>query len=172
MEDFVWVGMPDSGAWNSGTMVIPLVVDTLHRDVRGGYKNHDVHAQLLVDLPRQIVCIDGKLVSDAKWVRAPDPRNQLLLEMFLTQTAFALPYALLARAVSPNHVAHSYDGKRGEKCTLCVEGSCYFASTDFKIFATEKGDVHEHGWVRVTLMVDDLYDPTARAVVVFEPLSL
>ena len=171
MEDFVWVGMPDNnGTWNAGTMVVPLAVETLHRDVRSGYVTSDVHEQLLVDLPRQIVCIDGKLVSEAQTVRAPDPRNQSLLEMFLTQTAFALPYTLLVRAVAPKHVAHAHGG---EKYTICVEGSCYFASTDFKIFATEKGGiVHEHGWVRATLMVDDLYDPTAQGVVVFEPLCV
>jgi hypothetical protein len=165
-DPFVWIGLPENGAWQQGTFLVPVKVQTLYDDVRKGYTYSDPHHQLTVDFPRLIVCIDGKLVKSVDDIRAPTSAQQEILEMFMSQTSFALPYELLSRAAAPGYVIHDRDF--GEKYTICMQGSCFFASVDFKMMNVH---LEPQGWVRATLMIEDLYDPSADGMVLYEPLG-
>jgi len=174
VSGFTWVGLADAktGLASPGQpsrMVVPVSVAALHAEVAKGFVNTKPSDQLKVDLPRQNVTIDGNTVTQLSEVTAKGqwPWNKRILEMFLTQAAFALPFWMLKEAVSPKHVSQAPG-----KYAASVQGSSLVASKDFKSFCIDpvSGDPHGFQQLRVTLTVSDLYDPNSLASIEVETI--
>lgn len=175
MHRRVWVGDPPEGLLardpDVSTVVVRIPKGVLRADLAAAFPDstRGVRAQLDVDLPRQTVRVDGRLIRSTRALEAATPPHKWWWwgaprrwdPRLFTQAGFVLPYEMLAHCAAPLVAAHS------GRYTICADGSRFCAGTLFRLVRPTDGA--ELGRVRATMMFDDATgDATGDATVVLE----